>query len=116
MFSNAGSPHECILGFIAPVGAPGQESFTNKPSGRVTRRVFNVELKAKVALAALREDKTLAELCQRFELHPNKIVDWERQLPAKAAGVFGSVSKQSEQFDLEPLHQTIGHQEQEIIF
>ncbi len=33
-----------------------------------------------------------------------------------AAGVFGSVSKQSEQFDLEPLHQTIGHQEQEIIF
>ena len=42
-----------------------------KASARRTRRVFNSEFKAKVALAALREDKTVAQLCQQYELHPN---------------------------------------------
>ena len=50
----------------------------SKSSGRRSRRVFNPEFKAKVALAALREDKTLAELCQQFELHPNQIVEWKK--------------------------------------
>ena len=40
---------------------------SKKSSGRRTRRVFNAEFKAKVALAALREDKTLVELCQQYE-------------------------------------------------
>jgi transposase len=48
----------------------------SKSLGRRTRRVFSAEFKAKVALAALREDKNLAELCQQFELHPNQIIDW----------------------------------------
>jgi transposase-like protein len=42
--------------------------------------VFNAELKAKVALAVLREDKTLAKLCQQFKLHPTQIVEWKKQL------------------------------------
>jgi transposase len=48
-----------------------------KSSGRRTRRVFNAEFKAKVALAALREDKTLAQLCQQYELHPAQITEWK---------------------------------------
>ena len=50
---------------------PWQEkAIMSKSSGRRSRRVFNAEFKAKVALAALREDKTLAALCQQYELHP----------------------------------------------
>ena len=55
-----------------------------KASGRRSRRSHNPAFKAKVALAALREDKTMAELCKEFELHPTQINDWKRQLLERA--------------------------------
>ena len=61
-----------------------------KSSGRRSRRSHNPAFKAKVALAALREDKTMAELCKEFELHPTQINDWKRQLLDRAADVFGN--------------------------
>jgi len=78
-----------------------------KSSGRRSRRSHSPAFKAKVALAALREDKTMAELCKEFELHPTQINDWKRQLLDGAADVFGSTSRE-EPVDLAPLHAKIG--------
>ncbi len=87
----------------------------NKPtSGRRQRRVHSPEFKAKVALAALREDKTLAELSQQYALHPTQITEWRRQLLEHAADVFGRKSEQT--VDLAPLHEKIGRQALELDF
>ena len=56
-----------------------------KESARRTRRTHSPAFKAGVALAALPEDKTIAQLCQQFEVHTNQIGDWKRQLLEGAA-------------------------------
>ena len=78
-----------------------------KSSGRRTRRSHSPVFKAKVALAALREDKTMAELCKEFELHPTQINEWKRQLLDRAADVFDTAAP-AEPVDLAPLHAKIG--------
>ena len=56
---------------------------------RRKRRNHSPEFKAKVALAAVKGDKTLAELAQQFDVHPNQITDWKTQLLERSAVVFG---------------------------
>lgn len=60
-------------------------------SGR-PRRNHSPAFKATVALAAVKGEKTLAELAQLFDVHPNQITTWRRQLLDGAAGVFGADS------------------------
>ena len=55
-----------------------------------TRRTHAPAFKAKVALAAIKGEKTLAELAQQYDVHPNQITAWKGQLVDAAAGVFGS--------------------------
>ena len=57
---------------------------------RRARRNHTPAFKAKVALAAIKGEKTLAELAQLFDVHPNQITNWKAQLLEGAAGVFGS--------------------------
>lgn len=53
-----------------------------KKSARRTRRTRSPALKAQVVLAALRDDKTMAELCMEYEVHARQMLDWKRQLLA----------------------------------
>jgi transposase len=78
-----------------------------KASGRRTRRTHNAVFKAQVALAALREDRTMAELCEKYELHPNQIAEWKRHLLERASEVFDGGARPVA-VDLAPLHAKIG--------
>lgn len=76
-----------------------------------TRRTHSAGFKAKVALAAIKGEKTLAELAKLFDVHPAQIVAWKAQLQDGAAGVFGSGPAAAETapvVDVKLLHAKIG--------
>ncbi|WP_230188923.1 IS3 family transposase [Sphingobium sp. CECT 9361] len=75
------------------------------------RRNHSPAFKAKVALAAVKGEKTLAELAQQFDVHPNQITQWRGQLLEGAAGVFGSETRSeaaAPAIDVKTLHAKIG--------
>ncbi len=74
------------------------------------RRNHTPAFKAKVAFAAVKGEKTLAELAQQFDVHPNQITQWKAQLLEGAAGVFGKDKSEAaaSSVDLKRLHAKIG--------
>jgi transposase len=76
---------------------------------RRSRRNHSPAFKAKVALAAIKGEKTVSELAQLFDVHPNQITQWKSQLQDGAAAVFGSgAAVAAPAVDLKTLHAKIG--------
>ena len=76
---------------------------------RRARRNHTPAFKAKVALAAVKGDRTLAQLAEQFDVHPNQITSWKAQLEGGAADVFGPGSAASvPAVDVKSLHAKIG--------
>ena len=76
---------------------------------RRTRRNHTPAFKAKVALAAIKGDRTLAQLAEQFDVHPNQITSWKAQLEGQAADVFGpGASAARPAIDVKSLHAKIG--------
>ena len=73
------------------------------------RRNPAVSFKAKMALAALRGDRTLAELAQQYDVHPNQIVQWKIQLQERATDLFATAGERKAALpDVKALHAKIG--------
>jgi transposase len=77
---------------------------------RRPRRNHSPAFKAKVAVAAIKGERTLIELAQDFDVHPNQIKQWRDQLLEGATGVFGDAPKAdlSPVIDVKTLHAKIG--------
>ena len=59
---------------------------------KTNRRRHSPAFKAKVALEALRGEKTISELACKYEIHPNQIMQWKKTLAEEAAGLFDNKS------------------------
>ena len=77
---------------------------------RRARRNHTPAFKAKVALAAVKGDRTLAQVAEQFDVHPNQVTSWKAQLEGGAAEVFGAGGGQAAAapVDVKSLHAKIG--------
>ena len=78
---------------------------------RRPRRNHTPAFKAKVALAAVKGDRTVAQLAEQFDVHPNQVTSWKAQLEGGAADVFGAGSGSTSAqpaIDVKSLHAKIG--------
>ena len=75
------------------------------------RRNFSPEFKAKVAKEALKEELAMAELSKRYDIHPNMIANWKKEVLDNLKGIFSSKSKSvdtSHEEEIKELHAKIG--------
>jgi transposase-like protein len=76
---------------------------------RRPRRNHTPAFKAKVALAAIKGERTIAQIAEQFDVHPNQVTAWKAQLEGSAADVFDSGGRPAEPaVDVKSLHAKIG--------
>ena len=82
------------------------------------RRKFTAAFKTKVVLDALKERRSMAELAQKYDLHPTQISNWKREFLSNADQVFGSTKSKKSEADQEKdeLLKVIGQQKVELDF
>jgi len=73
-----------------------------------TRRNHGAVFKAKVALEGIKGEQTLIELAERFQVHPNQITEWKKQLLERASEVFEKGKSCEKNTDVKELHAKIG--------
>lgn len=84
---------------------------------KTSRRKFSGEFKAQVAIEALKERESLAELSKKFEVHPNMISKWKQEFLERAGEIFETKSPDKQaQVDIEKLYSKIGQLEMENDF
>jgi len=83
------------------------------------RSRYSAELKAKVALEAIRGQKTVNEIASQFDVHPNQVGTWKKQALESLPAVFSNGkarSREEEQARLDALYQQIGQLQVELSF
>ena len=83
---------------------------------KTSRRKFSGAFKAKVAIEALKERETLAELSKKHEVHPNMISKWKQEFVERSAEIFEKKSESESGVDPEKLYAKIGQLEMENDF
>jgi transposase len=81
------------------------------------RRRISPEFKANVAIEALKERESIAELAKRFKVHPTQVSTWKKQLIEGGSGIFasgGETSQQDHQELIDELYRKIGQHEMEL--
>jgi len=81
-----------------------------------TRRKFTGAFKAKVAIEALKERETLAEISKRYEVHPTMISKWKQEFLERAGEVFEKKSDADSEVDVDKLYTKIGQLEMQNDF
>ena len=84
--------------------------------GRIRRR-FDASFKAKVALEALKNEKTISQLSSEYSVHPNQIQQWKKRLLSELPGIFsrnGERSKEDKEALTDELYKQIGQLKVEL--